>query len=39
MYNGYGYVVFFTDEIEVGEEEEDEVVIGADKTCPCGYML
>lgn len=38
-YNGDGDVVFATNQVEVGEEQEYEVVIGSDETSPCGYVL
>jgi hypothetical protein len=38
-YNGDRYVIFTANEIKVGEEQEDKVIVGSDETGPSGYML
>lgn len=34
-----GGAVLFADQVEVGEEQEDEVVVGADEAAPGGDVL
>ncbi len=39
VYDGERKRVFSTDDVEVGEDDEDEVVVTFDETCPGGYVL
>lgn len=38
-YDCDGDVVLATDDVEVGEDDEDEVVVGLDEAGPCGDVL
>lgn len=38
-YDGDGDVVLATDDVEVGEDDEDEVVVGLDEAGPGGDVL